>query len=125
MVGPLTLGGNLYYVDLDSYLGIQVYARFRPSLLSIGAYPNPFNSAVTITVDAPIGAYCNTPLQIEILDISGRRVETLRPSATSLEKGGQWGSFTWQPNATIGSGVYLVRARVGDESVTKRVVYLK
>jgi hypothetical protein len=29
------------------------------------------------------------------------------------------------PNATFGSGVYLVRARFGDKEVTKRVVYLK
>jgi hypothetical protein len=33
--------------------------------------------------------------------------------------------FTWQPEKSVGSGVYLVRARIGGESVTKRVVYLK
>ncbi|MCK5833160.1 hypothetical protein KAH81_05755 [bacterium] len=31
----------------------------------------------------------------------------------------------WQLSAVIGSGVYLVRASVGDESVTKRIIYLK
>ncbi len=33
--------------------------------------------------------------------------------------------FTWSPDETVGSSVYLVWARVGDESITKRVVYLK
>jgi len=37
----------------------------------------------------------------------------------------------WQPGESLGSGIYLVRAHFdrlsdrGDESVTKRVVYLK
>jgi len=66
---------------------------------------------VTITIDAPVGAIHELPLQIEIFDLAGRRVaelpspsvplplngrriETLRPSGTSgtghssLEKGG-------------------------------------
>jgi hypothetical protein len=46
-----------------------------------------------------------------------------------LNKGGcpegTGGILTWQPDATVGSGVYLVRAKVGDSEVTKRVVYLK
>jgi hypothetical protein len=33
--------------------------------------------------------------------------------------------FTWTPEKSIGSGVYLVRARFGDRETTKRVVYLK
>ena len=37
--------------------------------------------------------------------------------------------YIWQPESSVGSGVYLVRATVGSgpagESVTKRVVYLK
>jgi len=126
-----------------------------PHSLAISAHPNPFNSAVTIALDAPVGAYCNTPLQIEIFDISGRRVAQLpdggtvgagftpalndvadnnerdgaRPSPTTRE-------FTWTPNETIGSGVYLVRAtfnnprslsgaEAGGATAVKRVVYLK
>ena len=39
--------------------------------------------------------------------------------------------FIWMPDKSIASGVYLVRARFdkltdrGEESVTKRIVYLK
>ena len=136
----------------------------KPDRLTISAWPNPFNSAVTITLDAPVGAHGRAPLQIEIFDLNGRRVAQLpdggtvgagftpalndvadnnerdgaRPSPTTRE-------FTWSPDETIGSGVYLVRARFGDSrslsggyraeprqaeaaggtAATKRVVYLK
>ena len=76
--------------------------------------------------------------EIEIFDIAGRMVETLRPSATSLVKGGtepvplnkgdvaqRQGVYIWQPSASVTSGIYLVRAVVGGESVSKRIVYLK
>jgi len=118
----------------------------RPEHFTVSAFPNPFNSAVRISVGEGLVPSC-----IEIFDIAGRRVETLRSSATSLEKGGKentplikgvpendnsplnkggcpegtGGILTWQPANNIGSGVYLVRAKVSGESVSKRIVYLK
>jgi len=77
-----------------------------PDEFSLTVSPNPFNSAVTIT--APENAI------IEIFDINGRNIPTL---------GG--GEQVWRPEASVGSGVYLVRARIGDKDITKRVVYLK
>jgi hypothetical protein len=104
-----------------------------PQSFALSAHPNPFNSAVTIAIDG--AGVCDTPLRLEIYDVAGRCVRTLRPSATSLEKGGtdiaplhkggQGGSYIWTPDPSLGSGVYLVRARLGEESITKRVVYLK
>jgi len=90
-----------------------------PESPAIFAYPNPFNAAVTIT--APAGA------EIKVFDINGRRVAT--PSfVLPLNKGemseGQR-EFIWQASPSIGSGVYLVRATVGEKEITKRVVYLK
>jgi len=112
-----------------------------PETFYLSAHPNPFNSAVRIAVDMPSVETQNlASLQIEIYDVNGRHIKTLRPSATSgtgpsgLEKGGMevpllkgdlGGSFTWQPSPSITSGVYLVRAKIGDESISKRIVYLK
>ena len=105
----------------------------KPDEYSISAYPNPFNSSVTIS----ISGVCDTPLRIEICDINGRLVETLTP----LNKGGcpegTGGILSWQPSPSLGSGVYLVRATVGPstrtgckqgsgtETATARLVYLK
>ena len=98
---------------------------------------------MTITIDAPVGAIHELPLQIEIFDLAGRRVAELPSPSVPLPggeggkevplfKGDLGGSFTWQPTLTLASGVYLVRARFdsaqrsGSGAVaTKRVVYLK
>jgi hypothetical protein len=48
----------------------------------------------------------------------GEKREGTSPSPTARE-------ITWMPNATFGSGVYLVRAKMGDGESTKRIVYLK
>jgi len=77
-----------------------------------------------------------TPALNDVADNNER--DGARPSPTTRE-------FTWSPDETIGSGVYLVRARFGDSrslsggyraeprqaeaaggtAATKRVVYLK
>ena len=73
----------------------------------ISAYPNPFNSAVTIEVD---GAS-----EIEIYDMNGRKVELLRS---------QNGTFYWIPDANINTGVYLVRS-IDNLYSGKKLLYLK
>ncbi len=78
----------------------------KPELLSLDISPNPFNSAVAIT--APAGA------EIEIFDIEGRKIGEL-----------PGGEQVWKPEPSVGSGIYLVRATVGEQEITKRVVYLK
>jgi len=97
-----------------------------PTDLSVDIHPNPFNSAVSIT--APEGS------EVEVFDVNGRKIKTLGPSATPLEKGGMevpllkgdlGDSFIWQPAPTFGSGVYLARATIGKKSISKRIVYLK
>ncbi len=105
-----------------------------PQSFAISAYPNPFNSSVTISLD--FGSESPKPLStIEIFDVNGRRVSTLRPSATSLQKGGndispltkggQGGSYVWRPDESLGSGVYLVRIVQDGQTYTKPVVYVK
>ena len=112
---------------------------FKPLAYEISAYPNPFNSAVRISLDAPVGAGLR-PARVEIFDIAGRRVAQLPEDGTVGEAlvASRYGEkregtspsptareITWMPNASLGSGVYLVRAKVGDGEITKRVVYLK
>ncbi len=103
-----------------------------PSYLAIKTYPNPFNSAVTIT--APSGA------EIEIFDVNGRRVAlvpfgsaqgAIFRSLSEVETTAD-GQFIWHPAPSLPSGVYLVNARFlsedrhrGKKEVKKRVVYLK
>lgn len=147
-------GGDL---ELITYYGIGLdYASIaetpsRPSDISISAYPNPFNSAVTITLEG--AGEKVSPMRIEIYDVAGRR---MAHAPFGSAQGAEFRSlnevestdrcqFVWQPHESIPSGVYLVRAEIGGErgfdpegssaklsrrdnsvhSITKRVVYMK
>ncbi len=121
----------------------------RPADFGITVFPNPFNSAVSIS--APSGA------EIGIFDVNGRLIAQLpaggsggagftparNDGAHDNERDGARQSeatnvFIWTPDETIPSGVYLVRASsdgrgglapVGEPDsgrfVAKRIVYLK
>ncbi len=132
---------RLWMFELDDSVisGIEENPTLQTSLpkaFSISAYPNPFNSAVTIAIDIPVGDGSPVPISVEIYDVNGRRVKTVtepvevtagfvvssdinakHPSTSSgsvfspLTKGGQGGSYIWTPDESLPSGVYLVRAR--------------
>lgn len=100
---------EVYLIKTDSlgYTAIEENDdATRPEVFEISAYPNPFNSAVRII--APENA------EVEVFDIEGRKIGGL-PGGESV----------WKPEESLGSGIYLVRATIGEHEVTKRVVYLK
>jgi len=136
---------GLYILDISYFTGIEENSpSAKPEAFAISAYPNPFNSAVIITVSGE----ATSPLQIEVFDINGRRINVIARSASdeAISPNNRSSDpldtrrdavsinnceFVWQPDAAIGSGVYLVRATVGPstgsgtETATARVVYLK
>jgi len=126
--------GNLTFQIQNNSLEVSDNISLPRSEI-ISAYPNPFNSAVTIAI-AGVGAYCNTPLQsaeIEIFDLNGRRVAhtpfgsaqgTEIRSSSEIETTAE-GQFIWHPDESLPSGVYLVRAQVGKNTAVRRLVYLK
>ncbi|MCK5832792.1 zinc-dependent metalloprotease [bacterium] len=123
-------GNYSYYTTIIDVLGIDDDPEL-PSAVALDAYPNPFNSAVTMSLSPGVGASNARPVQVgvEIFDINGRMVyNNSAGDACMRPAGGIHAAPTqviWQPEASVGSGIYLVRAKVGDKSVTKRIVYLK
>lgn len=118
-----------------------------PEDFAISAHPNPFNGAVTITVEQTFMSIqddatgqtgmSGLPIEIEIFDMNGRKVDNITVGA-NLVFGQPSGDHknhpcetVWQPDDNIPSGVYLVRAcfesaqRKDGQTVTKRIVYLK
>jgi len=90
--------------------------RSLPEQLTLSVYPNPFNGSVRITVSGP-------PHTIEIYDISGRMVGFLgRPNTKHRTPNTD---YIWIPDESITSGIYFVRAKVGDMATTKKILYLK
>jgi hypothetical protein len=86
----------------------------KPDNIQISVSPNPFNSSCKIS--APDGA------KISIFDLTGKRVAEIPLAGREAQKNRQ---CRWKPDNSIGSGIYLVKAKIGDKEITKRVVYLK
>ena len=142
---------RLWMFELDDSVvtGLVDAEPEMPERLRLRSYPNPFNSAVTIALDCR-GLINQTPT-VEIFDLNGRKIDVIarraepneaispnnrssvpldtRRDAVSINNC----EFIWQPDPSLGSGVYLVRARVGgrgdldptEKTATKRIVYLK
>ena len=109
----------------DSYIAPE-----KPMQIALSAYPNPFNSAVRIEVES--GEWRVESL--EIFDIVGRRVGELIPPGPPFTRGeeeksalskGDLGGFLWQPDESLPSGVYLVRAQSSGGNAAVKIVYLK
>jgi len=114
--GPHT---DVYLIKTDS-LGNVDWIRepgMKPAEISLNVYPNPFNSSCRIAVN--VGAMLASPAMIEIYDLRGNLVGAL--NLTPLQNG----AAIWQPDEEIGSGVYLVRAIMGEKTTTKKIVFLR
>ncbi len=90
-----------------------------PGELFIGAYPNPFNSSVILTLENPKGG----DVEIAIYDLLGKKVKEFTLNGA---KEGQieWDAEDAQGNK-VSSGLYLVRASTPRQSQSIRLIYLK
>ncbi|RKZ31349.1 hypothetical protein DRQ36_02415 [bacterium] len=115
--------------------------RGVPSDLALDIYPNPFNSVVNIDIRG-VGAHRSGArrqiAEVKIFDINGRLVGNLPPPCT--KSGGEFGicsenrcsdlvqaptPLIWQPDKSLGSGIYLIRTKIDGIALTRRVLYLK
>ena len=118
---------DVYLIKTDSlgYTAIGESPSARPEDIAISAYPNPFNSAVVISVETQDFA----SLQIEVFDINGRIVANI-PVGTRHVVSLRNHAVIWQPDESLGSGIYLVRlknietGRSLPRAATK-IIYLK
>ncbi len=101
----------------------------KPIEYSIFAHPNPFNSAVSISVGEGLN-----PARIEIYDIAGRTIDIISesdwessnsPEIQNSHFHGNDKVVIWTPATSVGSGVYFLRVVSEDVSISKRIVYLK
>jgi len=86
---------------------------------AIDVFPNPFNSSCEIRVSG-IG---QQESGIEIYDLRGNRVAEFALAARYPLPATP--SFIWCPDESITSGVYVVRAKIGEQTITKHIAYIK
>jgi hypothetical protein len=81
-------------------------------------FPNPCRDRASFSFGVPQAAN----VSVEAFDVTGRRVRTL---ASGNHEPGE-GTMVWDlrddEGRALGTGVYLVRARIGDQSFVRRVI---
>ncbi|MCB1151660.1 VCBS repeat-containing protein, partial [bacterium] len=95
-----------------------------PVDLTLGSIrPNPFNPSTTVRLYVP--AMGREGLEVDVFDVQGRRVRRLHEGA--LEAG--WHDFVWNGRDDAGksqaSGLYLLRAKGGDTSVSAKMALIR
>lgn len=104
----VTIGGIKDWLRFTMYPNTGIEERL-PGQFAVHVVPNPFNSSVAIY--SPPGS------NIEIFDINGRRLAAWKNIPEDR--------VIWKPEHNITSGLYFLRARLGDEEIIKRAMYLK
>ena len=100
----------------------EVVADQMPGVLKMGVgRPNPFRESTRIDLELPV----SEPVRIEIFDLTGRLVRTLHDDPLPAGRH----DLVWDGRADGGErlpcGVYLVRARAGNETIRRQLVLLR
>jgi predicted outer membrane repeat protein len=107
---------GIHYFDQTASVAEQLQISVPRTFSIFNAYPNPFNSSITI--DFALAA--PSVVDYSVYTVSGREVDA-----------GTWGWITgaqtrsWRAPRTLASGVYLVRFSGNDQTATRRITYLK
>jgi len=86
-----------------------------PELLSLSAFPNPFNSTLSISLDVPL----YQEVMLSLYDLLGREVDVVYRGRLSAN------TISYVAPAALSSGVYFLRASTNSQSVLGKVVLLK
>lgn len=116
-----TYGRGIWDFVIDSVTLVFEEKVNLPVKAELTAYPNPFNSRVTISFDLPHDAQG----KLMIFDSSGRLIARLHEGELSEGRN----SFTWNGTTITGadapSGNYLALLRIGELTSNVKLVLLK
>jgi hypothetical protein len=101
---------------------VQEAAGFSNDNLSVRVSPNPFNSRIKIAVSCQLSAVSN--FSLKIFDINGKMVKDF--SSIYLPSGRRGIPFTSYLQAKgLSPGMYLLKAKIGKQTVTKKLFLMK
>ena len=98
----------------DPIMDTDEYYTPQASSYSLSAYPNPFNSELTLDVSG-----FSREVRISLLNVLGQEVEIIHDGVLSGNR------IHYAAPATMSSGLYFVQARDAREIRTAKVVFLK
>jgi heparin/heparan-sulfate lyase len=113
-------GGDYQLRFLHGQAGELVSATTSEKV-ALTCRPNPFNSSIRIIVKFPNSEIPNSPnLEVGIYDIRGKLLDRLGPFGDSWIPGFE-DSYIW-PAQDHPAGLYLVRVKLGDRTLTSRIL---
>ena len=96
-----------------------------PSRLRLRNFPNPFNPRTTIELSVPTTGQ-PLPVELCVFDVRGRKIATLFRGPLS---GGTRHGFSWNGRDDQGhpapSGVYFARTKLGDDTLTQKMLLVR
>lgn len=106
-------------VERELIVGVNVPVEVAkpevPSGLAMGVFPNPFNSSVSIALEAPRHA----DVAISLYDLLGREVDVIHRGMLFST------AFSYTAPPTLASGIYFLRAKTADRIAIQKLVLLK
>tara|TARA_B100000579_G_scaffold171895_1_gene140090 strand:+ start:2539 stop:4251 length:1713 start_codon:yes stop_codon:yes gene_type:complete len=113
---------HLYMIEHSGTLEALEENSSIPNKISISQnYPNPFNPETRFQYNIPADGV----VSINVYDILGKKIKTL---VNQLKSAGVY-TETWSGqndnNQMVSSGVYFYQVKVGDEQITKKMIFSK
>src|SRR5262249_24718012 len=116
--------GNRFHLDelrgtIDSLLTVTVDVDDAPRSFGLTASPRPAHGPVSLTLANP--GTGSLAARVAVYGLAGREVALVwrgaaAPGLTHL---------TWAGNGAAAPGLYLVRAKVGERELTRRLLWLR
>jgi len=113
-VGGDTVG--VFDTTIDSMLHALEETPNIPEDYRLQCYPNPFNNTINIYISLP----SSSMVDLKIFDLRGRRVKVIEHALKSA------GEYHYQESfENYASGIYIVRMRTDDQTMARKILYLK
>jgi len=107
---------SVLFASKDVPTSVKSLGIVEATQLSIQAFPNPFNSSTTIHLDLPF----RSDVSIQIYNVLGQVVGA---QAVHDLFPGQY-RFPFTPES-LSSGVYIIRASAGNQSLSIKTLFVK
>ncbi len=108
--------GMHYYDQGSAVWGVPISSAPPAEFSIIRAYPNPFNSTVTVAFILPEPSV----VEMAVYTVTGQRVDTIPLGRRSGQQ-----VVSWTAPDGLASGVYLLRLDGGGMHASRKVVFLK
>ena len=116
--------GNVAFAEWS----FQIAEAVLPDRFDLGNnYPNPFNPSTSIPFRIPFSIGAGDGVRLDIYNATGQLVRRLIDESQGWEPGSN--EVDWDGNShtgeAVGSGVYLYRLQVGNQSLVRRMTLIK